>query len=233
MRAHGEHGAILRALTRDAGLVAGYVRGGRSRRLRPIFIPGNLIALDLRARTEEQLASATAELLLSRAPLLAEPLPAAAVEWATTLTAATLPENQPYPALFDALGAVLEAVAVAPAARHWAAALARYELLLLAELGFGLALDECVVTGSTDDLAFVSPRSGAAVSAPAAIGYERRLLPLPPFLAGAGEAPSMEAILAALTITGHFLDRDLFDARNRELLDVRERLVARLNRAVA
>ncbi|WP_033073314.1 DNA repair protein RecO [Sphingopyxis sp. MWB1] len=233
LRAHGEHGAILRALTREAGLVAGYVRGGRSRRLRPILIPGNLIALDLRARTEEQLASATAELLLSRAPLLAEPLHASAVEWSATLTAATLPENQPYPALFDTLGAVLDAVAVAPAARHWGAALARYELLLLAELGFGLALDECVVTGSRDELAFVSPKSGAAVSAGAAAGYERRLLPLPPFLAGAGEAPPMREVIAALAITGHFLERDLFDARNRDLLDVRERLIARLNRAVA
>lgn len=233
VRAHGEHGAILRALTHEAGLAAGYVRGGRSRRLRPILIPGNLIALELRARTEDQLASATAELLVSRAPLLDEPLAAAAIDWVTSLTAAALPEGQPYPALYAALSALLDAVAVAPAARQWAAAFARYELLLLAELGFGLSLDECVATGRADTLAFVSPKSGAAVSAEAAAGYEARLFRLPPFLRGEDADPAMADILDGLTITGHFLDRDVLDGRNRDLLAVRERLTARLIRAVA
>lgn len=233
VRAHGEHGAILRALTRDAGLVAGYVRGGRSRRLRPILMPGNLVALELRARTEDQLAGATAELLTSRAPLLAEPLPAAAIDWATSLTAATLPESQPYPALYAALSAVLDAIGVAASARQWAAALARYELLLLAELGFGLNLEECVATGSETDLAFVSPKSGGAVSAGAAAGYEARLFRLPPFLRGADSDPALADVLDGLAITGHFLDRDLLEGRNRDLLTARERLVGRLKRAVA
>ena len=233
VRAHGEHGAIVRALTHEAGLVAGYVRGGRSTRLRPILIPGNLVALELRARTEEQLAGATAELLESRAPLLAEPLAAAAIDWATSLTASTLPESQPYPALYSALSAVLDAIGVAASARQWAAALARFELLLLAELGFGLNLEECVVTGLSADLAFVSPKSGGAVSAGAAAGYEERLFRLPPFLRGQDTSPSMDDILEGLIITGHFLDRDVLDGRNRDLLTVRERLVARLGRAVA
>ncbi|HEX2813516.1 MAG TPA: DNA repair protein RecO [Sphingopyxis sp.] len=233
VRAHGEHGAILRALTQQAGLVAGYVRGGRSRRLRPILVPGNAIALELRARTEDQLGSATAELLTSRAPLLAEPLAAAAIDWVTGLTAATLPEGQPYPALYVALAAVLDAIGVAPSARQWAAAHARYELLLLAELGFGLNLEECVATGSADNLAFVSPRSGGAVSIGAAAGYEERLFRLPPFLRGHDSNPSTEDVLDALAITGHFLDRDVLDGRNRDLLTVRERLVSRLGRAVA
>lgn len=233
VRAHGEHGAILRALTQEAGLVAGYVRGGRSRRLRPILMPGNLVALELRSRTEEQLAGATAELLASRAPLLAEPLAAAAIDWVTSLTAATLPESQPYPALYRALSAVLEAIGVAASARQWAAALARYELLLLAELGFGLNLEECVATGSRDDLAFVSPKTGAAVSAAAAAGYEARMFPLPAFLHGADASPSLAEVLDGLTITGHFLDRDVLDGRNRDLAGVRERLVGRLGRAVA
>ena len=233
VRAHGEHGAILRALTREAGLVAGYVRGGRSRRLRPILVPGNRIALELRARTEEQLAGATVELLESRAPLLAEPLAAAAIDWVTSLTAATLPESQPYPALFDALSAVLDAIGVAASARQWAAALARYELLLLAELGFGLNLDECVVTGSVEDLAFVSPRSGGAVSVAAASGYEERLFRLPPFLRGLDGTPAMADILDAMAMIGHFLDRDVLDGRNRDLLTSRERLTDRLGRAVA
>ena len=233
VRAHGEHGAILRALTQEAGLVAGYVRGGRSTRLRPILIPGNLVALELRARTEEQLAGATAELLSSRAPLLAEPLPSAAIDWVTSLTAATLPESQPYPPLFSALSGLLDAIGVASSARQWAAALARYELLLLAELGFGMNLDECVVTGSSDDLAFVSPKSGGAVSAGAAAGYEARLMRLPPFLRGADTNPSLPDVIDGLAITGHFLDRDILDGRNRDLLSVRERLLDRLGRAVA
>lgn len=233
VRAHGEHGAILRALTEEAGLVAGYVRGGRSRRLRPILIPGNLVALELRARTEEQLAGATAELLTSRAPLLAEPLAAAAIDWTTSLTAATLPESQPYPALYSALSAVLDAIGVASSARQWAGALARYEQLLLAELGFGMNFDECVVTGSSDDLAFVSPKSGGAVSAAAAVGYEARLMRLPPFLRGADANPSLPDVIDGLAITGHFLDRDLLDGRSRDLLAVRARLVDRLGRAVA
>jgi DNA repair protein RecO (recombination protein O) len=233
VRAHGEHGAIVRALTEEAGLVAGYVRGGRSRRLRPILMPGNLVALELRARTEEQLAGATAELLTSRAPLLAEPLPAAAIDWATSLTAATLPESQPYPALYAALSAVLDAIGAASSARQWAGALARYEQLLLAELGFGMNLDECVVTGSSDDLAFVSPKSGGAVSRAAATGYEARLMRLPPFLRGADANPSLPDVIDGLAITGHFLDRDILDGRNRDLLSVRERLLDRLGRAVA
>lgn len=233
VRAHGEHGAILRALTQEAGLVAGYVRGGRSTRLRPILMAGNLIALELRARTEEQLASATAELLTSRAPLLAEPLAAAAIDWVTSLTAAILPESQPYPPLYSALSGLLDAIGVAPSARQWATALARYELLLLAELGFGLNLDECVVTGVSADLAYISPKSGGAVSRGAAAGYEERLLRLPAFLRSADPAPSLGDVLDGLAITGHFLDRDLLEGRNRDLLAVRARLLDRLNRAVA
>ena len=223
----------MRALTEEAGLVAGYVRGGRSTRLRPILMAGNLIALELRARTDEQLASATAELLASRAPLLAEPLAAAAIDWVTSVTATILPENQPYPALYSALSGLLDAIGVASSARQWAAALARYELLLLAELGFGLDLDECVVTGAASDLAFVSPKSGGAVSLAAAAGYEERLLRLPPFLRGADASTSLGDVIDGLAITGHFIDRDLLDGRARDLLAVRARLIDRLGRAVA
>jgi DNA repair protein RecO (recombination protein O) len=138
VRAHGEHGAIVRALTPRDGLRAGYVRGGRSRRLRPVLVPGNVIQADYRARTEEQLAHLTAELVHSRAFLLSEPLAAAAIDWATALTAAALPEAQPYPRLYEGLDGLLAAIEAAPSARGWAGALVRYELLLLGELGFGL-----------------------------------------------------------------------------------------------
>ncbi|MGQ0589888.1 MAG: DNA repair protein RecO [Sphingosinicella sp.] len=138
VRSHGEHGAIVRALTPEEGVQAGYVRGGRSRRLRPVLVPGNRIQADYRARTEEQLAHLTAELVHSRAFLFSEPLAAAGIEWACALTAAALPEAQPYPRLFAGLDGLLAAIEAAPSARGWAAALIRYELLLLDQLGFGL-----------------------------------------------------------------------------------------------
>lgn len=137
VRPHGEHGAIIRALTPGDGLQAGYVRGGRSRRLRPVLLPGNLVEAEFRARVEEQLAAATAELIRSRAPLLPEPLPAAGIDWVTALVAAALPEGQPYPGLYDGLSGVLDAIEHAPSARGWALALARFERLLLMALGFG------------------------------------------------------------------------------------------------
>ena len=126
VRAHGEHGAIVRALTPADGMQPGYVRGGRSRRLRPILLPGNLVQAEYRARTEEQLAQLSVELVRSRAPLLAEALPAAAIEWLTALTAATLPEGQAYPRLYEALDGILSAVEAAPNSRAWSSALVRY-----------------------------------------------------------------------------------------------------------
>lgn len=144
VRAHGEHGAVLRVLTPDHGLQAGYVRGGRSRRLKPVLIPGNLVEAEFRARTESQLAAATVELAHSRAPLLAEPLPAAAIDWACALTAAALPESHPYPRIFQALAGLLDAVEHAPSARGWATALVRYEQVLLAELGYATSAPEPV-----------------------------------------------------------------------------------------
>jgi DNA repair protein RecO (recombination protein O) len=236
VRGHGEHGAIVRLLTADVGLIAGYVRGGRSRTMRPVLIPGNQVVAELRARSDGQLAGATVDLVISRAPLLEEPLPAAGIEWVTALTTATLPEAMPLPRLYLLLGALLAAISAAPAARGWAGAVARYELALLAELGFGLQLEECVVTGTRDNLVYISPKSGGAVSRAAALGHEARLFPLPGFLAHGGSA-QLDDALAALRITGHFLDRDLFgdrrDARFQSLRDARRRLIERLERAVA
>jgi DNA repair protein RecO (recombination protein O) len=137
VRAHGEHGAIVRALTPRDGLQAGYVRGGRSRRLRPVLMPGNLVEAEFRARVDEQLAAATVELAHSRAPLLSEALPAAAIEWVTVLVATSLPEGQPYPRLYDGLGGLLDAIEHAPSARGWIGGLVRFEQLMLAELGYG------------------------------------------------------------------------------------------------
>jgi len=230
VRAHGEHGAIVRALTPDDGLLAGYVRGGRSRRLRPVLVPGNLIRADYRARTEEQLPALTVELSESRAGLMSEALPATAIEWATALTASVLPEAQPYPRLYAALDGVLAAVMAAPAARGWAAAMVRYELLLLSELGFGLDLSACAANGTNDDLAYVSPKSGAAVSRSAGEPYRDRLLVLPPFLTEGGTGGWGE-IIHGFRLTGHFLERDLLHGRAADILPARDRLVDRLKRA--
>jgi DNA repair protein RecO (recombination protein O) len=231
VRAHGEHGAIVRALTPADGIQPGFVRGGKSRRLRPVLVPGNEVQADYRARTDEQLAQLAVELVHSRAHLFSEPLAAAGIDWACALTAAALPEAQPYPRLYDALGGLLSAIEAAPSARGWSAALVRYELLLLGELGFGLDLSECAATGVKDDLAFVSPKSGRAVSRAGAGEYRDRLLVLPAFLIGARSGtPLWEEIRDGLRLTGHFLARDLLIERQADVLAARERLVDRLKR---
>lgn len=229
---HGEHGAVVRVLTSQDGLQAGYVRGGRSRRMRPVLLPGNVVQIDLRSRTDSQLGSMTVELVHSRAPLLGEALAVAAIDWATALAAVSLPEAQPYPRLFSALSGVLDAIEAAPAARGWAVALARYELLLLAELGFGLDLSACVATGVQEQLRWVSPKSGGAVSAGAGAPYADKLLPLPAFLVEGGSEESWPEILDGLRLTGFFLDRDLLTERRGLVLDARIRLVERLQRIV-
>lgn len=232
VRAHGEHGAIARLLTPGHGLIAGYVRGGRSRAMRPVLLPGNAVQAEFRARTEDQLAGLTVELAHSRAPLHAEPLPAAAIDWSCALTAAALPEGTPFPMLHQALDGVLGAVEAAPAARGWAAALVRYELLLLAELGFGLDFTRCAALGQADDLAYVSPRSAAAVSRMGAVGYEDRLLRLPPFLLEGGSGDWAQ-VIDGLALTGFFLERSVLTDWRSDILAARERLVDRLKRAVA
>lgn len=136
---HGETGAVVRLLGAQTGLVAGYVAGARGRTLRPVLIPGNLVATEFTRRGDTRLPSARVELVASRGPWLAEPLPSAGIAWACALTAAALPEGLPLPAIHTALAALLDAICLAPSARGWARALAGYEALLLREGGHGLA----------------------------------------------------------------------------------------------
>lgn len=136
-RAHGETAVIARLLTEDHGLVAAYVAGGRGRQLRPVMIPGNSVAAELRAKSDNQLPFARIELETSRAPWMTEPLPASAIQWASALTASSLPERAPYPALYQALGALLDAICHAPSARGWLAGMVAYEAMLLREMGYG------------------------------------------------------------------------------------------------
>ena len=221
---------MVRVMTAEHGLQAAYVRGARGRRMRPVLLAGNVVEASLAARTEAQLAQATVELVHSRAPLLSEPLPAAAIDWACALTATALPEGQPYPRLYAALDGLLAAVEAAPAASGWGAALVRFELLLLAELGFGLDLERCAVSGDEEDLIAVSPRSGRAVSAAEAEPYLGKVLPLPRFIREGGQA-GWDDILDGLTLSGHFLMRDLISDRAAPVGAARDRLIERLRRA--
>jgi DNA repair protein RecO (recombination protein O) len=230
LRSHGEHGAVVRLMTPEQGLQAAYVRGARGRRMRPVLTAGNLVQAQLSARTDNQLPQASVELIHSRAPLYSEPLPASAIEWVTVLTATALPEGQPYPNLYAALEAVLDAIEAAPSASGWGTALVRYELLLLAELGFGLDLERCAVTGSNDHLVAVSPKTGRAISAAEAEPYASRLLGLPAFLREGGSATWAE-IAQGLDLTGHFLVRDVLTDRAQPVAEARARLVDRLRRA--
>src|SRR6185437_13191746 len=145
----------------------------------------------------------------------------------TVLTATALPEGQPYPRLYQGLGGLLDAVEAAPSASGWGAALVRYELLMLAELGFGLDLDRCAVTGNNDDLIAVSRKSGRAVSAAEAEPYAGKLLPLPSFVREGGRA-TLPDIAQGLDLTGHFLERNLLADRLHSIGEARERLVERL-----
>lgn len=230
LRSHGEHGGIARLFTPDEGLIAAYVRGARGRRMRPVLISGNVVAAELRARNDSQLPQATLELAHSRAAVLSEPLPAAAVEWATALVTAALPEQQPYPRLHQALGGLLDAVEAAASAKGWGPSLVRFELLLLSELGFGLDLERCAMTDATEDLVAVSPRSGRAVSKAAAEPYRGKLLRLPRFIGAGGQADWTD-IIDGLELSGHFLLRDVLPDRTQSLADLRARLVERLKRA--
>lgn len=136
-RPQGETAVVVRLLTQHQGLVAAYVAGGRGRTLRPVLVPGNLVSADLRSRSETMLPFAALELVTSRGPWLGEPLAAAAIGWATALTAAALPERHAYPPLFPALCALLDAICHAPSARGWVPGLLAFETLLLRELGYG------------------------------------------------------------------------------------------------
>lgn len=136
-RVHGENASIARLLTQDHGIVAGYVPGGRGKRMGPVMIPGNSVEVELRSKSETQLPFAKLELAKSRAPWMTEPLPAAAIAWACVLTASTLPERNPYPSLYSGLEALLDAICSAPSARGWLAAMVAYEAMLLREQGYG------------------------------------------------------------------------------------------------
>lgn len=230
---HGEHGVIARVLTPEHGLMSGYVRGGRSRKLRPIMIASNKVMAEFRSRNEDQLGGLTVELIESRGPWLSEPLASAGLEWVTSLLASCLPQDNNYPRLYSAADALLSAICGAPSAKGWARALVQFELLTLSELGFGLDLEKCAVTGEIKNLIYVSPKSARAISIDAAIGHEAKLLNLPAFLVERNIEPDWEDIFRGLKLTGYFLERNLSSDWRNNIFSSRNILVDRLKRVVA
>ena len=224
-REHGESAAILSLLTESHGRHLGLVRGAKGPKARARYEPGNRVAASWRGRLDEHLGTYSCEVIASPAARwLDDPLRLDALAAATALVDRVLPEREPHPALFHGLDALIAGLGEA----DWAERYVRWELLMLAELGFGLDLARCAATGQRTDLSHVSPKTGRAVSRAAAAPYRERLLTLPAFLAGGGSATPQE-VLDGLALTGHFLGLHLFDTT--PMPAQRQRLLDRLARA--
>ena len=224
-RRHGEGSAIVELMTREHGRHLGLVRGGSGSRLKPILQPGNTVSATWRARLDEHLGNYIVEGLVLRA---ASFLPWAHALYGVTHLAALcrlLPERDPHATVFAELEEIVTRLGDA---RLAAQLVVRFELMLLAELGFGLDLSECAATGLADDLVYVSPKSGRAVSRSAGEPWRERLLRLPAFLSDEGFAdePSAEDISAGFALTGHFFSRHVLEPRGQTLPDARERFIA-------
>jgi DNA repair protein RecO (recombination protein O) len=224
-RKHGESSVILELLTREHGRHLGLVHGGRSKRLQPVLQPGNTVHAVWRARLDEQLGTYAVEAGVSRSARLIGSSLALYGIGAMAALLRLLPERDPHPALFDAAAVLLDHLHDA----HVAPALfVRFEITVLAEFGFGLDLASCAATGSTQDLTYVSPKSGRAVGAAAAEPYKDRLLPLPAFLRSdrGDDGPSPGDIEAGFALSEFFLRQHLFEPRGLPLPEERTRFVA-------
>jgi DNA repair protein RecO (recombination protein O) len=222
-RPHGEGGAVVTLLTEAHGRHAGLAKGGSGRAQAALWQPGNLIEARWVARLPDQLGSLSGELVHAAAALAMEdPLALGILRAATALAEGALPEREAHPRLFTGLVALVATLARGPEPAM--PELIRWEAELLADLGYGLDLGRCAVTGGTEDLGFVSPRSGRAVSAGAAGEWRDRLLALPPFLLGQGPSGPADW-LAGLRLTGHFLARDVFGTHHKPLPAARLLLV--------
>lgn len=225
-RAHGETGAILELFTREQGRHLGLVHGGAGRRMRSVLQPGNKLAAHWRARLSEHLGTYQVELVRPLAGLLMDDPLALLGLSAASAVCGIVPEREGHPALYDGYEVLLETMQDEDV---WPAIFVRWELGLLQELGFGLDLTQCAATGVREDLIYVSPKSGGAVSRAAGEPYKDRLFRLPPFLIGAraGTATN-EDVAEGLRLTGHFLERHLFAAHERHLPDARIRLMEKM-----
>lgn len=228
-RAHGETGAIVDLLTASHGKISAYVAGGASRKLRPVLQPGARVEVAYRSRVSDQLGSATLE---SDGPgaaaLFDDPLALLGLTAAAALVQAGLPDREPHSGIYYGFETLLAALI---GLSLWPAVFVRFEAGLLEALGFGLDLSICAATGSTDDLVYISPRSGRAVSRSAGAPYRDRLLRLPGFLLSAQSSLDPGDVGAGLEITGHFLRMNVFNPVNQPLPPQRQRLIEALSRA--
>lgn len=226
VKRHGEASAIAELLTATRGRSLGLVRGGRSRQMRPVLQPGNVVLATWRARLEEHLGNFALEPLELKAGLLIGEATRLAALTTLTAEAQLLPEREPHPRLYAAMRVILD---VLEDDDTWPALLVRWEMGLLDELGFGLDLVRCAATGTRDNLIYVSPKTGRAVSSTAGEPYHDRLLSLPAFLKG-GEAgtPGLADVLAGLKLTGYFLDRHVFAPRGITAPESRHWIVTHL-----
>lgn len=225
-RAHGEAGAIVDLLTESHGRYVAHVAGGGSRKMKPFLQPGARVLARYRARTSEQLGSASLEPMgEGPAALFDDPLALAGLAAAAAVAAGALPEREGHPGAFAAFEAMVSAFAVPEV---WPAVFVRFEAGLLEEMGFGLDLSRCAATGAVDDLVWVSPRTGRAVSRAAGEPYADRLLPLPTFLLSSQGGLGEGDVGRGLDITGHFLEQFVFGPLNRPLPPARVWLIERL-----
>ncbi|NVK15319.1 MAG: DNA repair protein RecO [Rhodobacteraceae bacterium] len=228
VRRHGESSAIIDVFTEEHGRHAGVVRGGGSRRMAPILQPGAQLDVTWRARLEDHLGSYQAEPLRSRAAAaLSGRLALAGLNTVTALLSFCLPEREPHAGLYTRSEQLLDLLGNEDL---WLLAYLRWEMALLEEMGFGLDLSACAVTGSRFGLAYVSPKTGRAVSREGAGDWADRLLPLPPVMLGLGDAEDAE-IVQALRTTGHFLEAHLAPSLgNHPPPEARARLLDLLSR---
>ncbi|MFP6735700.1 MAG: DNA repair protein RecO [Rhodospirillales bacterium] len=224
-RKHGETSVIVSLLTAAHGRHLGLVRGGAERRSRGVYEVGNVVAATWKARLEEHLGSYRCELTRAVAvDYLDDPLRLAGLSALAAVTEAVLPEREPHAALHGRFLGMIDDLKNG----GWLAGYVVFEMELLAELGFGLDLSECAATGAAEDLIYVSPKSGRAVSRAGGAPYKEKLLPLPAFLAGADGAPEAGDVMDGLLLTGYFLDRHVFIHRPHGGPAARQRFIDRL-----
>lgn len=230
VRKHGESSAIIEVFTQAHGRAAGIVRGGTSRKIAPILQPGAQLDVTWKARLEDHLGSFTVEPIRSRAAqVMSDRVALAGLNAVTSILSFVLPEREDHPPLYTRTIQLLDLLGQGEV---WPLAYLQWEVALLEELGFGLSLDTCAVTGGNDELIYVSPRTGRAVGRHAAGDWADKLLPLPPVLKGEGDADIAE-ILTALRTTGHFLTQHLVPSLgDRSLPEARARLLDSLARQV-
>jgi DNA repair protein RecO (recombination protein O) len=228
-RSHGESGAIVELLTRAHGRHVAHVAGGGSRRMRSVLQTGERVLVRYRARTADHLGQANLEASgTGPSALFDDPLALAGLSAAAAVAAGALPEREPHPAAFLAFEALAEVLALE---EIWPAVFVRFEQGLLNELGFGLDLSRCAATGVAENLVYVSPKTGRAVSAEAGAPYAERLLSLPPFLLAPPGAVRAGDIESGLKLTGHFLERYVFGPLSRPLPPARYWMAKRLAEA--